>query len=61
LLARSNTPLGDIALALGYPDQSAFSRAFRRWSGQSPRSWRLAQRSAAALGSASPARPPAAT
>lgn len=44
LLAGSDTRLGTIALALGYPDQSAFSRAFRQWSGVAPRAWRAAHR-----------------
>lgn len=29
--------LGDIALLLGYSEQSAFNRAFRRWTGETPR------------------------
>ncbi|WP_374354539.1 AraC family transcriptional regulator [Chitinimonas sp.] len=32
--------LPDIALLLGYSEQSAFNRAFRRWSGTTPRLWR---------------------
>lgn len=32
--------MGEIARALGYTETSAFSRAFRKWSGVSPRSWR---------------------
>lgn len=44
LLAGSETRLGPIALALGYPDQSAFSRAFKSWSGLAPRAWRAAHR-----------------
>lgn len=30
----------DLALRLGYADETAFSRAFKRWSGSSPRNWR---------------------
>jgi AraC-like DNA-binding protein len=30
----------EIALLLGYSELSAFSRAVRRWTGRSPRSWR---------------------
>jgi len=40
LLAASNVPLADISLALGYTEPSAFSRAFRAWSGVSPQHWR---------------------
>lgn len=45
LLAEAETSLGEIATALGYTDQSAFSRAFRLWSGTSPRAWRQAHAS----------------
>lgn len=40
LLVRSERPLSEIALALGYSDQTAFSRAFSRWFGVSPRELR---------------------
>jgi AraC-like DNA-binding protein len=33
---------GQIATTLGYSDLSAFTRAFRRWSGQTPTAWRAA-------------------
>lgn len=33
----------EIAFLLGYSDYSAFSRAYKRWTGQSPRALRLAQ------------------
>ena len=34
--------LAEIALLLGYSEQSAFQRAFKQWTGQTPRQWRLA-------------------
>ncbi|WP_104492201.1 AraC-like transcriptional regulator QhpR [Paracoccus denitrificans] len=37
LLVRSDRLFGEIALLLGYSDQTAFSRAFSRWYGISPR------------------------
>nr|WP_294505425.1 AraC family transcriptional regulator [uncultured Rhodopila sp.] len=36
------TPVISIAWSLGYADASAFSRAFRRWSGMTPSEWRKA-------------------
>jgi len=47
MLAESTMTLGQIAAALEYADASAFSRAFRRWSGATPAQWR-AQRAARA-------------
>ncbi len=44
LLNESDMPAGDIASALHYSDASAFSRAFKDWSGVSPREWRQAVR-----------------
>jgi len=35
-LADRGLTLGDIALLLGFSEQSAFNRAFRRWTGQTP-------------------------
>ncbi len=40
LLADSNMPLLKIATALNYADATAFSRAFKRWSGSTPAQWR---------------------
>ena len=33
-------PLSEISLALGYSDQSIFSRAFQRWHGMRPLAYR---------------------
>jgi len=40
MLDHTNLPMGEIAGALGYSNQAALTRAFRRWHGQSPRAWR---------------------
>jgi AraC-like DNA-binding protein len=32
--------LGDITFELGFSQQSAFTRAFRRWTGAAPSQWR---------------------
>lgn len=39
LLSQTDLPLLDIARLLGYRNQSAFSRAFRRWHGMTPSRW----------------------
>lgn len=39
-LRLSAQSITDLALHLGYADETAFSRAFRRWSGMPPRQWR---------------------
>ncbi|CAH1670021.1 AraC family transcriptional regulator [Chelatococcus asaccharovorans] len=44
LLADTKMPLGQIAATLGYSEASAFTRAFRRWSGQPPTLWRAEDR-----------------
>jgi AraC-like DNA-binding protein len=38
-------PLGRITYLLGYSDLSAFTRAFRRWTGRTPSEWRAKQSS----------------
>ena len=43
-LAQRHLPLSEIALLLGYSELSAFTRAFTRWAGTSPRSYRSARR-----------------
>jgi AraC-like DNA-binding protein len=40
LLAETDLPLSQIAEVMNYSEVSAFSRAFRRWSGQPPSVWR---------------------
>ena len=44
LLAESKTSILRISTILGYADASVFTRAFRRWSGMSPNSWRTQNR-----------------
>ena len=39
-LAGSAKPIHDIALELGYNDTPHFSRAFRKWTGMTPRQYR---------------------
>lgn len=41
LLGNASMPLAEVAVALGYSEASAFTRAFRRWSGINPKAWRL--------------------
>jgi len=36
----SQDSIQDIAITLGYRDVSSFTRAFRRWTGATPRTWR---------------------
>lgn len=55
LLRTTDTKVVDIALVVGYSDQAHFSRAFRRWTGTSPRDFRRLNRPAA------PPSPPRAT
>jgi AraC-like DNA-binding protein len=40
LLAEESLSLGQIAAALKFSEPSAFTRAFRRWSGVTPTGWR---------------------
>jgi AraC-like DNA-binding protein len=42
LLSRPGAHMTDVAKALGYADPSSFSRAFRRWTGISPRDYQRA-------------------
>ncbi|MBX2820963.1 MAG: helix-turn-helix transcriptional regulator [Rhodothermaceae bacterium] len=41
LLRETDYSLSEIAFMTGYSEQSAFTRAFKRWAGQTPRSYRL--------------------
>ena len=47
LLAKTDMPLSQITEILNYSEVSAFSRAFRRWSGQPPSVWRSSHRARA--------------
>lgn len=44
LLRETDYALGEIAFLTGFSEQSAFTRAFKRWAGQTPRSYRLSPR-----------------
>ena len=41
LLKGTEYPLTEVAFMTGFSDQSAFNRAFKRWAGQTPRSFRI--------------------
>ena len=41
LLKETEYPLAEVAFLTGFSEQSAFNRAFKRWAGQTPRSYRL--------------------
>lgn len=47
-LREGDSTVSEIALSVGYASESAFSTAFKRETGQSPRGYRLATRTAAA-------------
>ena len=42
LLRETEYSLAEIAFLTGFSEQSGFTRAFKRWQGQTPRSYRLA-------------------
>ncbi len=46
LLADTDLSMMELAAVLGYADDTAFTRAFRRWSGIPPTAWRAALRRA---------------
>lgn len=41
MLAETAYSLSEVAFMTGFADQSAFTRAFKRWEGQTPRSYRV--------------------
>lgn len=41
LLRETDYPLAEVAFLTGFSEQSAFNRAFKRWAGQTPRSFRI--------------------
>lgn len=41
LLHQTNYTLAEVAFLTGFSEQSAFTRAFRRWAGQTPRAFRI--------------------
>jgi AraC-like DNA-binding protein len=44
MLANTTMDVSQVAAALDYAEASAFTRAFRRWSGTTPAAWRTQQR-----------------
>ena len=42
-LGKTDVKLGDISAKLGFKDAGSFSRAFKRWTGVEPRSFRKSQ------------------
>lgn len=44
MLVDPNLTLAEIAFLLGYSEQSSFTNAFRRWTGEAPGAWRTKQR-----------------
>jgi AraC-like DNA-binding protein len=57
LLDETELSLPDIAAALAYSDATAFSRAFRRWTGTTPNAWRNRGTGAKVATAAAPTRP----
>ncbi|MET0531954.1 MAG: helix-turn-helix transcriptional regulator [Microvirga sp.] len=45
LLSDTDIPLAKIAAALDFSEPAAFTRAFQRWSGRAPSSWRADENS----------------
>jgi len=47
LLVETDYSLSEVSFMAGFSDQSAFTRAFKRWEGSTPRAYRLRERSVA--------------
>lgn len=60
LLATTERPLAEIALAVGFSTQAHFSTVFKRISGESPARWRLASKGEGLAVEAPPRRRPSA-
>jgi AraC-like DNA-binding protein len=45
LLRQSDYSLAEVSFLTGFSEQSAFTRAFKRWAGQTPRSFRIGSQS----------------
>ena len=43
LLAETEHPLAEVAFLVGFSEQSAFQRAFKRWHGDTPGAYRAAR------------------
>lgn len=41
----ANLPIGEVSYLLGFSEPRAFHRAFRRWTGETPQTWRAARTS----------------
>jgi AraC-like DNA-binding protein len=39
-LAADDVSISEVSWLVGFAEQSAFTRAFRRWTGQAPTQWR---------------------
>ena len=50
LLRNTDLPVSEVAAMLCYSDLTVFSRAFRGWTGESPRRWRVRRASEASAG-----------
>ncbi|MCW5893756.1 MAG: AraC family transcriptional regulator ligand-binding domain-containing protein [bacterium] len=58
MLAETDARILEVALDIGYSDHAHFTRAFRRWCGQSPRDYRRTHLADVPAGAASTARVP---